>query len=117
MSKSIIQIPPESVGSSPPRQVHYSLHHGVDYSTFNIVNTLINLNEKEIYLLNEKILLNLTNPQLRNIYTHHTVNLPLINRIREIDRKYFKDNITTLDRINFWKLMDKNMETLIYNKL
>ena len=54
--------------------------------TPDLVHTLLCLNEKDINLLSKNILLNLTNEQLRRIYTSDIINYPLCQRLREEDR-------------------------------
>ena len=53
----------------------------------NIVDTLINLDDNQINEISNIILINLTNTQLREIQISKKVNQPLIDRIREVDKK------------------------------
>lgn len=59
----------------------------------NIVETLLNLDDNQINLISDNILVNLTHAQLREIHISKKINYTLIERIRNTDKQYFKNNI------------------------
>ena len=77
----------------------------------DIVSTLLKLDEEQIELLNDTILLNLTNSQLKNIQTNSIINLPLLDKIRYVEQKNFRNNITHMERHDYWRLMNQTMNT------
>lgn len=77
----------------------------------NIVDTLINLDEEQINVISDTILINLTNTQLREIQISKKVNQLLIERIREVDKKYFKNNIIPMNKHDYWRTFNNTLKT------
>lgn len=77
----------------------------------NIVEILINLNKNQINIISDTILINLTNTQLREIQISKKMKPLLIDRIREVDRKYFKNNMVPLNTYDYWRAFDNTLKT------
>ena len=77
----------------------------------NIVDTLINLNDNQVNAISDIILINLKNTQLREIQISKKVNLLLIERIREVDKKYFKNNIIPMNKHDYWRTFNTTLKT------
>ena len=75
----------------------------------NIVDTLLKLNSEQIALLSDSILVNLTNEQLRLIETNSNVNCELVLKIRYVDQKNFIENFAHLNRHDYWREINKNL--------
>lgn len=75
----------------------------------NIVDTLLKLNSEQIALLSDNILVNLTNEQLRLIETNSNVNCELVLKIRYVDQKNFIENFAHLNRHDYWREINKNL--------
>ena len=76
-----------------------------------VVETLINLDEEQINLISDTILINLTNTQLREIQISKKVNQLLIDRIREVDKKYFRNNMVPLNTHDYWRTFNNTLKT------
>ena len=77
----------------------------------NIVDTLLKLNSEQITLLSDNILVNLTNEQLKLIETSSNVNYELILKIRYVDQKNFIKNFANLNRHDYWRKINKNLDS------
>lgn len=77
----------------------------------DVVQTLINLDEEQINLLSDTILINLTNTQLTEIQISKKVNQLLVDRIREVDKKYFRNNMVPLNKHDYWRKFNNTLKT------
>ena len=77
----------------------------------NIVDTLINLDDNQVNEISDIMLNNLTNTQLREIQISEKVNLLLIERIRNVDQKYFKNNIIPMNKHDYWRTFNNTLKT------
>ena len=77
----------------------------------NIVETLINLDDNQVNAISDIMLINLTNTQLREIQISKKVNQLLIERIREVDKKYFKNNIIPMNKHDYWRTFNNTLKT------
>lgn len=79
----------------------------------NIVDTLLNLDEEQINVISDNILINLTNTQLREIQISKKLNQLLIERIREVDKKYFKNNMVPSNTHDYRRTFNNKKHKLI----